>query len=99
MHHGHLITVKSITELETLAVVCATQYFHPYLLGHHTTVYTNHSACVLVLTARPSGKITWWDLTTQELNLTFKHRAGKRNSNANALSCNRTSTCGVLLGL
>ena len=38
----------SITELETLAVVWAARYFRPYLLGH-TTVYTDHSACVSVL--------------------------------------------------
>ena len=71
----------SITELETLAVVWAARYFRPYLLGHHTIVYTDNSACVSVLgTARPSGKIA--------------HRAGKLNSNADALSHNPTSTCG-----
>lgn len=48
----------SITELETLVIVWAARYFQPYLLGHHTIVYTDHSACVSVLsTAHPSGKI------------------------------------------
>ena len=76
-----------ITELETLAVVWAARHFRPYLLGHHTIVFTDHSACVSVLrTARPSGKIARWALTVQELNLTLKHRAGKLNSNADALS-------------
>ena len=47
-----------ITELETLAVMWAAQKFCPYLLGHHATVLTDHSACVSVLTsARPSGKL------------------------------------------
>ena len=78
-----------ITELETLAVVWAARHFRPYLLGHHTIVFTDHSACVSVLrTARPSGKIARWALTVQELNLTLKHRAGKLNSNADALSRN-----------
>ena len=70
----------------------AARYFHPYLLGHHTTVFTDQSACVSVLgTARPSGKIARWALTIQELNLTLKHRAGKFNSNADALSHNPIS--------
>ena len=78
-----------ITELETLAVVWAARYFRQYLLGHRTTVFTDHSACVSVLsTARPSGKIARWALTIQELNLTLKHRAGKLNCNADALSRN-----------
>ena len=38
-----------ITELETLAVVWAARYFRPYLLGHCTIVFTNHSACISVL--------------------------------------------------
>ena len=65
------------------------------LLGHHTTVYTDHSASVSVLsTVRPSGKIVQRALTIQGLNLTFRHWAGKLNCNADALSCNPTSTGG-----
>ena len=57
-----------ITELETLAIVWAAHYFRPYLLGHHTTIFTDHSACVSVLgTARPSGKMARWASTIQEL--------------------------------
>ena len=64
-----------ITDLETLAVVWAASYFPPYLLGHCTIVFTDHSACVSVLsTACPSGKIARWALTIQELNLTLKQR-------------------------
>ena len=67
----------------------AARYFRPYLLGHHTTVYTDHSACLSLLnTARPSGKLARWALTVQEMNLTLKHRAGKQNLNADALSRN-----------
>ena len=79
----------AITELETLAVVWAARKFQPYLLGHRTTVFTDHSACVSVLSsARPSGKLARWALTLQELDLTLKHRAGKLNANADALSRN-----------
>ena len=73
----------AITELETLAVVWAACKFRPYLLGYHTTVVTDHSACVSVLnSARPSGKLARWALTIQELNLTLKHHAGKLNAKA-----------------
>ena len=86
-----------ITELEMLAVVWAARYFRPYLLGHRTIVYTDLSACVSVLSsARPSGKLARWALTIQELNLIIKHRAGKLNGNADALSrnpCKDSSSC------
>ena len=78
-----------ISELETLGLVWAVRYFRPYLLGHHTTVYTDHSACLSLLnTPRPSGKLARWALTIQEMNLTLKHRSGRQNVNADALSRN-----------
>ena len=68
----------------------AVLYFHPYLLGHHTIVYTDHSACLslLINTPRPSGKLARWAMTVQEMNLTLKHCSGKQNANADALSRN-----------
>ena len=75
-------------------MVWTARKFRPYLLGHHTTVFTDHLACVSVLnSARPSGKLARWALTIQELNLTLKHCTGKLNANADALSCNPTTTC------
>lgn len=45
-----------ITELETLALVWAVKYFRPYILGHRTTVYTDHAACTSLLNSpRLSG--------------------------------------------
>ena len=79
----------SISELETLGLVWAFRYFCPYLLGHHTVVYIDHSACLSLLnTPRPSGKLAHWALTIQEMNLTLKHRSGRQNVNADALSRN-----------
>ena len=76
-----------ISELETLALVWAVRYFRPYILGHHTTVYTDHAACRSLLDSnRPSGKLARWALTIQEMNLTIRHRAGKKHANADALS-------------
>ena len=81
-----------ISELETLGLVWAVRYFRPYLLGHHTIVYTDHSACLSLLnTPRPSGKLARWAMTVQEMNLTLKHRSGKQNANADVLSRNPLS--------
>lgn len=47
----------SISELETLAVVWAIQYFLAYLYGHQVTVITDHSAVKAILqTPSPNGK-------------------------------------------
>lgn len=39
----------SVTELETLGVVWAMQYFRAYLYGHNVTVITDHSADEAIL--------------------------------------------------
>ena len=76
-----------ISELETLRLVWAVRYFRQYLLGHPCTVYTDHSACLSILnTPKPSGKLARWALTIQEMDLTIRHKPGRLNSNADALS-------------
>ena len=76
-----------ISELETLGLVWAICYFHTYLLGHRCIAYTDHAACLSILNcARPSGKLVRWALTVQEMDITIKHKSGKCNSNADALS-------------
>ncbi len=39
----------SSTELETLGHVWSVKHFRPYLLGYHTTVFTDYSACTSLL--------------------------------------------------
>ena len=54
-------------------------------------MYTDHSACTSLLNcAHPSAKIARWALIVQELDLEIKHRSGKSNANADALSRNPT---------
>ena len=88
-----------ISELETLGLVWAVRYFRPYILGHPCVVYTDHAACLSILnTAKPSGKLARWALTIQEMDLTIKHKAGKKNAGADALSRSPTleSTAAVV---
>ena len=89
-----------ISELETLALVWAVRHFRPYILGHHTVVYTDHSACTSLLSnPRPTGKLARWALTIQEMDLEIKHRSGKSNLNADALSRNPVSVLGTVESL
>ncbi len=78
-----------ISELETLGLVWAVRHFRPYVLGHHTVVYTDHAACTSLLNnPRPTGKLARWALTIQEMDLEIKHRSGKslsRNPIINAV--------------
>ena len=98
--HLHLIAYASrclqphecnyaITELETLGLVWACKHFRPYLLGYHCIAFTDHSACTSLLNAaHPSGKLARWAMVIQELDIEIRHRPGKANSNADALSRN-----------
>ena len=85
----------AISELETLGLVWSVKHFRVYLLRHHCTVYTDHAACVSLLnTPKPSAKLARWAMTVQEFDLTIKHRSGKKNQRADALSRN-PATSGV----
>ena len=48
------------------------------------TSVTNHEA--IKSTSQPSGKLVRWALILQEMDLEIKYTAGKKNSNADALS-------------
>ena len=74
------------TEMEGLGVVWA-RHFRPYLYGHTCKLYTDHSALTSLLnTPQPSGKLARWGMAIQELDIEIRHRSGRSNTNANALS-------------
>ena len=76
-----------VTELEGLGVVWAAKHFRPYLYGNACVVYTDHQALKSLLnTPQPSGKLARWGMALQELDLTIRHRSGRHNANADALS-------------
>ena len=78
-----------ISELETLSLMWAIRYFRPYLLGHPCVVYTDHATCLSILNSvRSSDNFACLALTIQKMDLTIKHKAGRENSNEEALCRN-----------
>ena len=79
-----------ITELETLADVWGISHFHHFLNGHNVSVYTDHFAVKAVLEAgHPTAKQAWWWTRVYGSGMRsvkILYRAGKENSNADALS-------------
>ena len=79
-------------------MVWAVKLFRPYILGHHCIVFTDHAACTSLLTAKnPSSKLVRWAMAIQELDLDIRHRSGKSNQVADALSRNPMVVSRVLL--
>ena len=88
----------TITELESLGLVWAARLFRPYILGHRCVVFTDHAACMSLLGAKsPSSKLVRWAMTIQELDLDIRHRSGKSNRVADALSRNPMNVARVLM--
>ena len=86
-----------ITELETLGLIWAAKLFRPYLLGHHCVVFTDHSACTSLLSSpHPSSKLARWAMAIQVLDLDIRHRSGKSNCVADALSRNPVPVASAL---
>lgn len=77
------------TEWECLAVIWGIGQFEHYLIGAPFTVVTDHSALQWLPTKRfDNARLTRWALKLQEFSYTVKHRPGKANANADALSRN-----------
>ena len=75
------------TEKEALAIIEGLKHFDPYLRGNHVTIVTDHSALVWLLKQnQPKGRIARWIAYLQQFNYTIEHKAGKKHTNADALS-------------
>jgi hypothetical protein len=76
-----------ITEQECLAIVWGIQHFHKYLTRKSFKVITDHSALKSLRTIEnPTGRRARWIMKLQQFNFEIKHRSGRSNKNADALS-------------
>ncbi len=77
----------SVTELETLAIVAAVLHFDFYLYGAPVVVFTDHRACVSLLSSRQlNRRLTRLALKLQDQKLEIRYRPGRDNGNADGLS-------------
>lgn len=79
----------STIEKELLAIVYCVQYFRPYLYGNEFKLYTDHKPLVWLHSVKdPTSRLIRWRLKLAEYDYTVTYKAGKINSNADALSRN-----------
>ena len=77
----------SVTELESLAIVAAIKHFEFYLYGAPVTVFTDHRACVSLLTSpHLNRRLKRFALSLQGQAMQIVYRPGKSNGNADGLS-------------
>lgn len=88
-------TRYSTIEKELLAIVWATKHFRPYLYGKKFIIYTDHRPLTWVKSiTEPNSKLTRWKLRLSEFDYDIKHKEGKQNCNADALSRIRLNALG-----
>jgi hypothetical protein len=76
-----------ITDQECLAIVWAIKYYQHYLGLRPFTIVTDHAALKWLKTSKlPKGRRARWIMELQQYDFKIQHRAGKANSNADALS-------------
>lgn len=77
----------TVTELELLAIVAAVEHFQIYLTGAQFIVYTDHKALLSIDKLKAANaRLTRWSLFLQTFLFQIRYRAGKFNTNADALS-------------
>ena len=77
------------TEKELLAIFWAVKYFCLYLYSTTFIIVTDHRSLVWLFNVNdPGSRLMRWKLKLKEYDYKIIHKAGKSNTNANALSRN-----------
>lgn len=77
----------STTEKELLAIVWSVKHFRPYLYGRTFTIVTDHKPLTWLFNCKdPGSRLVRWRLKLAEYDYKIEYKAGKLNSNADALS-------------
>lgn len=83
-----------VTRKELLAVVVAIKTFHSYLYGQKVLLRTDNAAISWMKSLKnPTGQTARWLQQIETYNLEITHRAGKKHSNADALSRRPCRSC------
>ena len=83
------------TRCELLSVVTFVKQFHPYLLGRHFKLRTDHGSLVWLKNFKePAGQLARWLERLQQYDFTIIHRRGRKHCNADAMSRIPCSQCG-----
>lgn len=77
----------STTEKELLSIVQSVKHFRPYLYGKEFTILTDHKPLQWLMNCKdPSSRLVRWRLKLLEYQYKILYKAGKINTNADALS-------------
>lgn len=77
----------STTEKELAAIVWAVKHFRPYVFGTKFKIVTDHKPLLYVFNIKdPGSRLTRFRLKLEEYNYEVIYKAGKKNTNADALS-------------
>uniref|UniRef100_A0A6V7LZN9 RNA-directed DNA polymerase n=1 Tax=Bracon brevicornis TaxID=1563983 RepID=A0A6V7LZN9_9HYME len=77
----------STIEKELLAIVWGVKHFRPYLYGRKFVVVTDHRPLRWIFNVKdPGSRLMHWRLKLEEYEFEVVHKAGKLNTNADALS-------------
>ena len=88
------------TRKELLAVITALTHFHSYIYGQNVLPHTDNAAVNWMSNLKnPTGQVAIWLQELGTYDLQIEHRAGKKHSNADALSRSPWSSCKRQQGL
>lgn len=77
----------STIERELLAIVWAVKHFRPYLFGRKFKIVTDHKPLTWLFSVKdPGSRLVRWRLKLEEFEYEIIYKAGKINTNADALS-------------
>ncbi|CAG2192921.1 unnamed protein product [Mytilus edulis] len=82
------------TRKELLAVIIALKNFHPYVYGRPVLLRTDNAAVSWLQSLKdPTGQVARWLQTLGTYNFKITHRAGRKHTNADAMSRNPCKSC------